>query len=499
MQLQDISITLQSKTITDTFTATSLSQPTLGSTITRKFLGNTFSFIIDRYVFNPMDWRYQISGTYDVSDKLNKDVRASDFSVTATAIDIAGGIISSMGKAFDFNFDDFTPTGLKYYNSTTEKYECSETYASMLQKIFGWTDIVPSTLVNVFERGDTIYALQRGNETGTVTIEGKKVQYGSVIYERSLLHLLYDSDKAYYLSGSLNDSIAKNSKDTTEGEALISGVFTDAKNQMTLSYTYGLLMSEVFASTDGLVNSTTKYTYDKMYPPASLLSKTVTRTETQDTTLPTLTTAMLPYKLVTKIVNTSTLMNTLADNGLDLIQSTEDIVTEKTGYYVTDINGTQGDSFDDAESHSNMTQYSDMGQGQWCVTTYKDKKLTGSQVITGNPGSKASPYAIKYYSSYASKRGGKVSARKVALPGKFTGTMSINVSDSTTLERIANAIKNMNGKTLEKVSLVYLGTSFCDFLNKYTFNGNTYYLESNTISETPAGGAQQALRLIRWY
>ena len=65
--------------------------------------------------------------------------------------------------------------------------------------------------------------------------------------------------------------------------------------------------------------------------------------------------------------------------------------------------------------------------------------------------------------------------------------MNINVSDSTTLTRIVNAIESLNGKTEERVSLVYLGSSFCDFINKISWgnteNHNTYEsIEYTTLS-----------------
>ena len=499
MQFEDVVISIRSKTITDTFTATSMNQPVLGAAMTRTLLGKTFSFIIDSYVFNPVDWKYHITGTYDIAAKLNQDVLAYAVGSDDGASVIANNIIDTLGKGNNLTFDDFRPTGLKYYNSAAKAYSCNDTFAGVLHKLFGWTDIVPNILVNVFERGGTIYAVQRGREWETTTLDGNKVQYGSVVYERSLMKLLYDSEKTYYLSGELNDCVTEDSTDATDGETLVSGQFTDLNNQMTLVYKYGLLQSEVFKATDGTVTSTTNYTYNPMYPPANLIIKQTVREEDLDTTLPTLTENMLPYKVVKKITNTSTLKNTVSDNGVDLIESSEEISTEKTGYYITDVSGKIGDSFDDYESSVNLTVYSDMGQGQWCVTSYKDKKLTNSQVVTGNPGAKASPYAIKHHSTHVSRRGGKVTARKVALPGKFSGPMSINVCDMDTLERVASAIKNMNGKTQEKVSLVYLGTRFCDFTAKIVFNGNSYFLESNTISQTPAGGIQQALQLVRWY
>lgn len=495
--LSNIRINLQSKTISDTFTATETSQPTLGATVSRTILGRTWSFVVDQYRYNTETGLYEITGTYDINKMMGKDVSLSDLAGDSTASDIAGSIISGLGKSHSLSFSDFTPTGIKSRDGTTNKYICTETYASMLQKLFGWTDIVPSTLVNVFERGDTVYALQRGNETGTVSLDSG--QTGGVVYERSLLRLLYDSDKAYYLTGEASDGKTDNSSDATDQNTYLSGQFTDYSGQQTLSYSYGLLTSEVFKSTDGTISSTTEYTYSTTYPPANLLTKTLTRTEEPIPDVPSdLTSVTLPYRVVTKIVNSSNLTNTMALNNKDLVSSTEEVSTTTSGYNITDTSGTK-ENFSESESHTTMTMYSDMGQGQWSVTTYKDTKLTGSQVVTGNPGAKASPYSIKYNSTMASRRAGHVTVRRVKLSGRFAGAMNLNVSDADTLSRVAGQIEALNGKTLERVSLIYYGTALADFTSTITFKSNVYFLESNGISVTPEGGVQQAVTMVRWY
>lgn len=206
----------------------------------------------------------------------------------------------------------------------------------------------------------------------------------------------------------------------------------------------------------------------------------------------------VPFKVVTQVVNTSTLTNTMADNGKDLISSKEIISSVTTGYNITDVNGTQV-SFSETEDHTSETLYSDMGQGQWSVTTYKDSKLTGSQVVTGNPGAKASPYGIKNNSTMASRKGKHVKVARVALSGKFAGAMQINVSDKDTLTRIASAISSLNGKTQEVVTLDYYGSELVDFGKTVTFDGNVYYLESNSINVTTDRGVKQSLNIVRWY
>ena len=66
-------------------------------------------------------------------------------------------------------------------------------------------------------------------------------------------------------------------------------------------------------STDGLKTGSTTYDYGaKFYPPANLVGKDSTQTETPVIEVPTLTEGDLPYKVVEQIVNASTLANTFA-------------------------------------------------------------------------------------------------------------------------------------------------------------------------------------------
>ena len=469
-----------------------------GALITWPLLGQTFNFYV-------VSCRYRKGGIYDITadrnltSRLNTDLSASDVPSTAGASELASTLIGLMGLTASVSIDDWMPTGIKTKDSSTNKWVCNETYSSALAKIFGWTDILPTLLVNVYQRGNTIYCRQRGKETGTVILDESLVNYESLNYEWSKMLLLFDSDKTYYLTGDVVDARSDSSTDATDPTTYLSGQFTDNSGQQTLNYSYGLLKTEAFTSTDNTITSSTTYDYSKIYPPANLLTKTMTRTEQPSVTLPTdWTTVTLPYKVVTKIVNTSALTNTMADNGSDLLISREEINTVTTGYNVTDTSGTQV-AFSETEEHSSETVYSDMGQGQWSVTIYKDSKLTGSQVTTGNPGAKASPYSIKTNSTMRSRRGSHVTAPRVELPGKFDGSMQINVSDKDTLTRIASAISSLNGKTQEVVTLDYYGSELVDFGKTVTFDGNVYYLESNNISVTTDRGIKQSLNIVRWY
>lgn len=494
--LTDLTINLQSKTISDTFTAQSLIEPTLGETITHTVLGQTFSFTVDDYNYNKETGRYDITGSYDIATKLNTDVDlSSSLNIWSDASSMATALSSKLNLSPTPAFSGFKPTGL-LTKDASNNLSCADTYGVLIQRIFGWTDIVPTTLINVFTRGSSLYFAQRGFGVGPpATLENDKCSNVSIKHKK--MQLLYPSaTRTYYLVGDISDVGGQDSNDPSVTETYVSGTFTEGENTQT--YLYGLLKSEAYESTDGTKEGTTTYDYGtKMYPPANLVSKTSTQIETKVIDIPTLQESDLPYRVVTNIINASTLTNTFATNSIDLIKSVETVTVTTQGYNITDLNNTQIAFPDEVETTITETRYSDMGQGKWSVVVYRNDVFVSSQVVTGNPGGKATPWSIKQNSTVGGRRN-KVKTLRVALSGRFTGNSQINVSDLSTLQRVAAAIESLNGKTEERVTLTYYGTEWCDFWNTVTFNGNAYYLERNSVHQTPNGTSQQ-LDIVRWY
>jgi len=496
MGYQSFNINLQSKTISDTFSAVATDAPTIGASVARTILGETFSFAVDSYTYNPDNGLYAIQGSYDMNSKLNDDIDGSSYSASATASELLGNFAGAMSKTVISAFDNFKPTGILVRNGSS--WTTYESFGSMLNKVFGWTGIIPTTIVNVFERGSTIYAIQRGKEPGTaIDITG---WCNKAAYNYRKMDLLYNATHDYYLSGEAIDTNTDGDTTATAPDTLISGQFTDNNGQLTLSYTSGLLRTELFNSSDGNVTYTTTYTYGtSYYPPTNLLQKVTERKETITPEIPDpITESMLPYDVVDEKDTTATLINTVSMNGKDLIESNETITTISKGYTITATDGTKGTRADTTETHTNKTTYSEIGQGQWSVVTYRDGALTGSQIVNNNPGCKATPYAVKSKSTMRSYRGGYTLPARVKLPKKFNGSTNINVSDSDTLSRIVSAIEDLHGKTQEKVTLEYYGPSLIDFLAMVIYKGNSYYLDSNNIMLTK-DKLCQSLTLLRWY
>jgi hypothetical protein len=123
------------------------------------------------------------------------------------------------------------------------------------------------------------------------------------------------------------------------------------------------------------------------------------------------------------------------------------------------------------------------------------EKLTSSQssITEGRPGGKSSPYTI----SQSRKR--KIETVTVTMPSTPTTPSTIPATDAATLQRYADALTWLNGKTQVTCSVDCYDAHIIDFLEKIIFLDQEWYLESNTISlsgDSPA--PRQKLELVRW-
>jgi hypothetical protein len=88
-------------------------------------------------------------------------------------------------------FDDFTPS-----NGCANE---SASYISLISNFFSWTKDIPWHEINVFGRGDIMYAVQRGHEPNTVDITSMRHTMPTVLREAVMIYkakISTDSDGA---------------------------------------------------------------------------------------------------------------------------------------------------------------------------------------------------------------------------------------------------------------------------------------------------------------
>ena len=74
------------------------------------------------------------------------------------------------------------------------------------------------------------------------------------------------------------------------------------------------------------------------------------------------------------------------------------------------------------------------------------------------------------------------------------------VKDRQTVMNLIDATDWLDGRIEERVTLEVLnGTHIFDFNDVLTWNGNRYYLVSNSIRHSAENGLRQGLEIVRWY
>jgi hypothetical protein len=190
MALSNVVISLQSKTLSDTLTAVSTEKIAPGTTVSRTILGQDFNFTVDSCRYKK-GGTYDVTGSYDISSRLNTDLSASDVSASAGASSLASTLIGLMGKTASVSIDDWTPTGIKVKDSTTNKVGLQRDLQQRPAEDFRLDQ------TSCQHRGQRLRARRHGllhaarQGTGTVTLDKALVDYDSLNYEWSLMKLLF--------------------------------------------------------------------------------------------------------------------------------------------------------------------------------------------------------------------------------------------------------------------------------------------------------------------
>lgn len=126
----------------------------LSTTQEKDGIVQTISALYDYYKFN--------MSRYDI------DIYGDD--VTPSAAQIISRVASSLGYKSYINITNFTPSTTGQKNNKIQN-----PYPSILSDIIGWTQQLPWREINIFLHGDTLYAIQRGNEPNVVDMTGRHI------------------------------------------------------------------------------------------------------------------------------------------------------------------------------------------------------------------------------------------------------------------------------------------------------------------------------------
>lgn len=142
------------------------------------------------------------------------------------------------------------------------------------------------------------------------------------------------------------------------------------------------------------------------------------------------------------------------------------------------------------------TIHTPLRNGQMETRVYVDGELEGSTVSKGTSNDIPSEYIVREETITLVEPEDK----ETILPGRALIDTSFPINDRNTLISVTDAIKWLNRRVKETVSMeIYDYNHVIDYNDRIILDGTTYYLESNVVQKSPRVNNMQAITLVRWF
>jgi len=423
-----ISISIEAKTLSDTFSIETVKPLNIGAAVRGTLLGYDYQFLVEQT--DQTEDIQKITGMYNMDLLLFTPLTTNKVDTNSAEREIKQ-VATAIGLSASVNIDDFNPS--------TNLSTVGATYKNIVSSLFGWTSSLPQRQVNVFIRANTLYAIQRGKESGTVEIGGKHTRPHIT---RKIIRSMWAGTAG---SKSVSTSV------------VISPIpFTGSIQfgDQTASYAGGLLVSEAHAGT------ITSYSYSNQY---------------------------ISHK------------STISPKAK--IETDYDYGGTGSGYTLaveTETTTTLDDSGSVSGTSVKVTRHVPIGNDWWGTSVEEDGEPTGASISKGKPGGKTSLYCIDASNRSLGSTYNDGNDDGTGLNGNSLIDTNFPVSDLTTLRKLTAAIEWLNGKIEEHVAMDVYEQEKIDFDKTITYAGNIYYLEKNTITQTPKE-IKQSIEIVRWY
>lgn len=455
IRIQSVTLSLQENTLTDHMSFDVAGELHPFDVMRGTFMDFPYRFTIDST--SQQDLIQTCNSMYDFDDILTRYYKYSIQSA------VAGGVIkasmhaekiaAALGLTPVCKFDDFEPEN--NYNLT------DVTYSNLVSSIFGWTTRLPRRQINIFMRGENLYFLQRGNESNTVDITS--IPHSRPTIQREIVRSI--------------DRI--NIPPQGVGMQGWTKFYVDPK-----------LFSKSLPASDG----------DKDYSGGKIQSSGGSSVGKQTTTNPDGSTMTIEYKYDSK--------NRVTEKYV----TNPDHTTVKIEYEYSDTDGgsflveqTETKTDKNGKQSTTTTRYDPIGNGYVSATkSDEDGNYAGGSLSKGGGNGdidKSEMQSVQVALGAGWNDGGDDDAA-----GSKT-EIGWPVSDRATMEKILSEICWIYHSIKEQVNVdiqcrvvdsVPEYTHVIDFTDKVVLDGNTYYLQSNTVKRDTKS-LTQSLQLVRWY
>ncbi len=447
--IRSLSFTLGELTLSDTFQLETVRPFAIGDAIEGQLMDYHFHFLVEET--SQRDLVQSVKGMYDRDALLYTSIfiTVKEAQVLYYAYEIA----QAMGWELSFHCDNFIPS---------QDYEKSGmTYQDFVSSLFGWTSRLPHRQVNVFLRGNTLHVIQRGQEQSVIDITDWP--HGRPTIERRLVRSVWSSGN--------NDS-PNNPAHNEEDEEPIPFSGTISFQNITRTYRNGYLVDE--ETQQGY----THYAYIDGY-------------------------------LTTKQTHNVDGSTSTTEYAYAATENDRYLFCEKE--HATDPidDGRKHDHYDwqdwgNENFTERVTYHAPLGGGWYGTTVYEDGELVGSSLAQGKTGGKASQYTIDQSNLGL---GGRYKNRDDEQNWTPIGSSEFPVKGEDYLLFLTKEIWWLDRKTQETVTLDVTSnvrhgvpdvSRIVDFTERIRFEGQEYFLVSNTVELTPRS-LRQTIKMTRWY
>lgn len=362
-------------------------------------------------------------------------------------------IAGCIGKNVAIQFSDWISTMSTEVKSGTN-------YAGLIEELFGWTSRLPHLMINCYIRGNTLYAVQRGHENNVVTLDGQKLTVHTI--NKKIMRMTWGSDpnsntdvEPLYRSWVSDDLTPFPEQEESGGGG--EGTSTIGQNN---------LVSETEVN-HGSERVVTQYKYQDMGGGQQFLYEEIQNT-------------YIGGELIDHVVTTH-----------------KPVSYGQAQVYSTDDDGVLGSVVSPSNFDERITPYQ---YGQITSGGYSEAFVDGAHDEYGNyytavRDGRGNRYLITGHDSHKEQIGQRTRLNAYALVDT-----SFPVDGYDKLQYLTNQIEWLDRKTEESVTLdIYDYPHLIDFNDRIVWNGNTYFLRSNTAIKTETIVNKQTLEFVRWY
>ena len=401
---------------------------------------------------NAFEWTYEYNEAYNNYKSEHQDEEINKMPSAPASAHITA-IAQALGKSVAIQFDDWIST-------MTTDVKSGTNYGGLIEELFGWTARLPHIMINCYMRGNTIYAVQRGHENNTFSLDDKKLTVHTVA--KKLVRTTWGSDpnnntevESLYKSWTSEDLTPWPPEEEIDPPGG-GGAIHDNN---------GLVQeTEVVHGQERVI---TTYKYEDLGGGQKFLSEEKTVTIIGDQRVDEVTTYHKPVSY----------------------GQTQVYSTDEEGVLGTTVSPT---NFDDRIS---PYQYQQMAAGGYSAAFAGGAYDEYGNYYTAVYDGQGNRYLVTGHTAQKEQIGQRTRLNAYALLDT-----SFPVDGYDKLSYLTEQIKWLDRRTEESVTLeLYDCPHLVDFNDRIIWHGNTYFLRSNTATRTETVVNRQTLEFVRWY